>query len=165
VLLPEDRQHQGVLLDFPVAWNLSLPTLADRGRRLDTRYEAELAARSIRELGIATRGPLQRTGDLSGGNQQKVALGKWLAAGPKVLLLDEPTRGVDVGARAQIHALRHELAGQGLAVLFASSELEEILTLADRTLVMRQGRLVGELAKADTTEASIMMLATTVEGR
>jgi ribose transport system ATP-binding protein len=165
VLLPEDRKHQGVLLDFPVAWNLSLPTLADRGRRLDTRYEADLAARSIRDLGIATRGPLQRTGDLSGGNQQKVALGKWLAAGPKVLLLDEPTRGVDVGARAQIHALLHELAGQGLAVLFASSELEEVLTLADRTLVLRQGQVAGELSRARMSEASIMMLATTVEAR
>ncbi|MFM1873460.1 MAG: hypothetical protein RL398_2882 [Planctomycetota bacterium] len=164
-LLPEDRKHQGVLLEFSVAWNLSLPTLAERGLRIDGRYEAELAARSIRDLGIAASGPQQRTGDLSGGNQQKVALGKWLAAAPKVLLLDEPTRGVDVGARAQIYALLHELAGKGMAVLFASSELEEVLALADRTLVMRQGRIAGELARDRMSEAAIMMLATTTETR
>ena len=161
VLVPEDRQHQGVLLDFPIAWNLSLPTLAARGLWLDRRYEAALAVRSFAELGIVATGPQQRTGALSGGNQQKVALGKWLAAAPVVLLLDEPTRGVDVGARAQIYTLLHELAGRGLAVLFVSSDLEEVLTLADRVLVLRHGAVAGELPRAQCGEAAIMMLATT----
>ena len=163
VLCPEDRKHEGVLLDFSVAQNLSLPTLHRRGRWLDRRYERELAARSIAELGIATSGPDQRTGDLSGGNQQKVVLGKWLACGPKVLLLDEPTRGVDVGARAQIYAELHRLADQGLAVLFVSSELEEVLALADRVLVVRQGAIAADLPRELASEQSIMLAATSVQ--
>ena len=147
VLCPEDRKHEGVLLDFSVAQN----------------YERELAALSIAELGIATSGPDQRTGDLSGGNQQKVVLGKWLACGPKVLLLDEPTRGVDVGARAQIYAELHRLADQGLAVLFVSSELEEVLALADRVLVVRQGAITADLPRELASEQSIMLAATSVQ--
>jgi ribose transport system ATP-binding protein len=163
VLLPEDRQHQGLVLDTSIAGNLSLPSLHRRGFWFDRGYEQELATRSIAELGIACRDALQRVGDLSGGNQQKVVLGKWLGCQPRVLLLDEPTRGVDVPARAQIHARLHELAAAGLAVLFVSSELEEVLTLADRVLVLRHGALAGELPRERLSEANVMLLATAVE--
>jgi ribose transport system ATP-binding protein len=160
VLVPEDRKQQGLVLGLSVAQNLSLPTLHRRGVFVDRRYESALAERTIGELAIATAGPAQVTGTLSGGNQQKVALGKWLAAEPRVLLLDEPTRGVDVGARAEIYARLHALAAAGLAVLFVSSELEEVLALADRVLVLHRGRLAGELARGAASEAAIMMLAT-----
>lgn len=160
VLVPEDRKLQGLVLGMSVLQNLSLPTLHRRGRFVDRRYERELCARSIDELGIATAGGGQIAGTLSGGNQQKIVLGKWLAAGPQVLLLDEPTRGVDVGARAELYARLHALAAQGLAVVFVSSDLEEVLALADRALVMHQGRIAGALAGAQLGEASVMMLAT-----
>jgi ribose transport system ATP-binding protein len=96
---------------------------------------------------------------LSGGNQQKVVLAKWLAMKPKVLLLDEPTRGIDVGAKAEIYDLVHRLAGEGLAVLFVSSEMEEILSLADRALVMHEGRLAGGLSRDELSEENVMQLA------
>ncbi|MFO1078765.1 MAG: sugar ABC transporter ATP-binding protein [Planctomycetota bacterium] len=159
VLAPEDRKHQGLVLPMSVAQNLSLPTLHRRGMWLDRGYERDLAERSIRELGIATAGGHQVVGTLSGGNQQKVVLGKWLAAAPKVLLLDEPTRGVDVKARAEIHARLDRLAGEGLAVLFVSSELEEVIALADRVLVMHQGRIAGELAHDAVGEQAILRFA------
>ncbi|MGC3970459.1 MAG: sugar ABC transporter ATP-binding protein [Pirellulales bacterium] len=165
VLLPEDRKQHGLVLGMSVGANLSLPTLRSRGAFVDRRYEAELAEASIRDLAIATAGPEQVVGTLSGGNQQKVVFGKWLAARPKVLLLDEPTRGVDVGARAEIYARLHALAAQGLAILFVSSELEEVLALADRVLVMRQGEAAGELAGDRLTEANVMLLATSMETR
>jgi rhamnose transport system ATP-binding protein len=99
-------------------------------------------------------------GFLSGGNQQKVVLGKWLATSPRVLIIDEPTRGIDVGTKAEVHRLMSELAGQGLAVLMISSELPEVLGMADRVLVMREGRLVRELARADADEESVVRAAT-----
>jgi ribose transport system ATP-binding protein len=163
VLAPEDRKLQGLVLGMSVRDNLSLPTLHRRGRFIDRAYERDLCARSIAELGIRTAGGGQVVGSLSGGNQQKVVLGKWLAANPKVLVLDEPTRGVDVGARAEIYARLHELAGAGLAVLFVSSELEEVLSLADRVLVLNHGRIAGELPRARLSEETIMMLATGME--
>jgi ribose transport system ATP-binding protein len=140
--------------------NLSLPTLRSRGVLVDREYERELTESKIRDLAIATPHGEQRAGALSGGNQQKIVIGKWLAAAPKVLLLDEPTRGVDVGARAEIYARLHDLAATGLAVLFVSSELVEVLTLADRVLVMHEGRIQGTLGFAEMTEQAIMTLAT-----
>ena len=160
VLVPEDRQHQGLVLGHSVADNLSLPTLRRRGFRVDPARERELAARWCRELDVRAASPALRVGSLSGGNQQKVVLGKWLAAAPKVLLLDEPTRGVDVGARAEIYARLDALASQGLAVLFVSSELEEVFALADRVLVVHQGRIAGELPRERFDERVIMGLAT-----
>ncbi|MCR9245388.1 MAG: sugar ABC transporter ATP-binding protein [bacterium] len=158
-LVPEDRKREGLVLPMTVAQNVALPTLRRRGRWLDRAYERDLTDRAIGELGIATAGGSQVAGTLSGGNQQKIVLAKWLAADPVVLLLDEPTRGVDVGARAEIHDRLHELAGDGLAVLFVSSEMEEILTLADRALVMHEGRLAGELGRDELSEAAILRLA------
>lgn len=163
VLVPEDRARQGLLLEMSMAANVSLPTLAARGPWLDRRYEQELAERSRREFAIAARSPAQPAGTLSGGNQQKVVLAKWLAAAPRVLLLDEPTRGVDVPARAEIHARLQALAAGGMAVLFVSSDLEEVLALADRVLVLRAGRLAGELPRERMSEENIMLLATAME--
>jgi ribose transport system ATP-binding protein len=114
----------------------------------------------FRRLRIRAPDDAARTGNLSGGNQQKVVLGKWLAIKPRVLLLDEPTRGIDVGAKQEIYQLMDELAGQGLAVLFVSSELEEVIGMSDRVLVMHEGRITGELPRSELTEQSIMHLAT-----
>ena len=162
-LLPEDRKREGLLLSMTVAENLSLPTLHRCGWRLDRKYQSKLAETSIRELDITCSSDDQLAGSLSGGNQQKIVLGKWLATNPKVLLLDEPTRGVDVGARAEIYRRLDDLAKDGLAVLFVSSELEEVLLLADRVLVMRDGEIRGQLSGPERTEKNIMLLATGAE--
>ena len=159
-LLPEDRKSEGLILSMSVRENLSLPTLHRRGRWLDRDYERKVAASAIADLAIACRADDQAAGSLSGGNQQKIVLGKWLAADPVVLLLDEPTRGVDVGARVEIYRRLDELAGRGLAILFVSSELEEVLAMADRVLVFKDGAIAGEVAGDDRSEEKIMMLAT-----
>lgn len=159
-LVPEDRKEQGLLLSMSVRDNLSLPSLRPRGPFLHPAFERGLAAGAIAELRIVTPDADCAVGTLSGGNQQKVVLGKWLATGPRALLLDEPTRGIDVGSRAEIHARLRQLARSGLAVLFASSELEEVLALADRILVLRAGAPAGELAAAEATEERVMLLAT-----
>lgn len=159
-LLPEDRKHEGLVATMSIRENLSLPTLHRQGTWLDRSYERRVADQAIDDLGIACSSKEQTVGLLSGGNQQKVVLGKWLAAKPRVLLLDEPTRGVDVGARAEIYQRLDELAEAGLAVLFVSSELEEVLALSDRVLVLREGEVVGNLRGNDRTEERIMHLAT-----
>ena len=105
----------------------------------------------------------QKVINLSGGNQQKVVLAKWLALNPRILIVDEPTRGVDVGAKAEVHQLLNQLAGQGVAILMISSELPEILGMSDRVLVMREGRLAGELSRAEATQETIMSMATGLE--
>jgi ribose transport system ATP-binding protein len=161
-IVPEDRARHGLFLENPVAMNVSLAWLG-RNRRVgtvDRRGEDSLVARMIDRVALRPAQPWRRVGTLSGGNQQKAVLGRWLAVDPGVLLLDEPTRGVDVGARAEIHGEVRRLADAGSAVVFASSELEEILMLADRILVLHEGSLVGELPAADATELAIMRLAT-----
>ncbi len=162
VFVPEDRKAQGVLLDETVRFNLSLPVLG-RLRRfglIDRRAEAGLAQRMVDELGI--RPPLadRIVKFLSGGNQQKVALGKWLAIEPKVLILDEPTRGVDVGGKLEIYRQIRELTAKGIAVLMISSELPEILGMSDRVLVLCEGRATGVLERSEADEERIMRLAT-----
>ena len=159
-MLPEDRKKEGLVVDMSVRENVSLPTLSGRGPWLDRRYEHDASARAIDDLLITCSSGEQRVSSLSGGNQQKVVLGKWLAAAPVVLLLDEPTRGVDVGARAEIYRQLDDLAREGLAILFVSSDLDEVLQLADRVLVLREGEVVGDLAGAERSEQQIMMLAT-----
>jgi len=160
-LVPEDRKQQGLILEMAVRENVSLAALATAGRGgfIDVPGERRLAAELIAALAIKTPGDRQAVRYLSGGNQQKVVLAKWLAIRPRVLLLDEPTRGIDVGAKAEIYDLVHRLAGDGLAVLFVSSEMEEILSLADRALVMHEGRLVGELDRGQLAEENLMRLA------
>ncbi|HEX9792923.1 MAG TPA: sugar ABC transporter ATP-binding protein [Planctomycetota bacterium] len=160
-LVPEDRKEQGLLLEMAVRANVALASHGrQHGLRLDHRREIAQAESAVAGLGIRTAGIEQRVGALSGGNQQKVVLGRWLALDPRLLLLDEPTRGIDVGARQEIHALLDRLVAQGMALLFATSEMEELLALADRALVMHEGALAGELARADLSEESVLQLAT-----
>ena len=161
-LVPEDRKKQGVILEMAVRDNVSLASLRRdqrRGFRNQPR-ECELGAEMIRELRIKTPNDRQAVQFLSGGNQQKVVLGKWLALRPRILLLDEPTRGIDVGSKEEIYRLMEELARKGVALLFVSSEMEEILGMSDRTLVMHEGRITGELARGELCEEAVMNLAT-----
>ena len=162
-LVPEDRQHQGLILEISLRHNIGLPGLRHHRQTLgfaDRQREHDDAENMIARLDIRTPGPDQIVQYLSGGNQQKVVLGKWLALEPRVLLLDEPTRGIDVGAKEEIYRLMEELAASGVAILFASSEMEEILGMSDRTLVMHEGSISGQLERAQLSEESIMQLAT-----
>ncbi|MDY3561425.1 sugar ABC transporter ATP-binding protein [Gemmata sp. JC673] len=162
LLVPEDRRLHGLVLAEGVGFNLSLPNLDRLGSPLgvNRRAEAELHRTWIDRLRVKTPTAAQPVGLLSGGNQQKVVYGKWLARGPRVLILDEPTRGVDVGAKAEIYALIDELAGRGVAVWMITSDMEELLGMSDRVIVMHEGRVAGELAGAALTEEAVMRLAT-----
>ena len=162
-LAPEDRKKQGLVIDMTVRENLSLATLRRDQRKagfLDFSKEDKIAKEMIQAMRVKTPNEDQIIRYLSGGNQQKVVLGKWLAMKPKILLLDEPTRGIDVGAKSEIYALMEDLAESGVAILFVSSEMEEILGMADRALVMHEGRITGELSRSELTEENIMHLAT-----
>jgi ribose transport system ATP-binding protein len=162
VLAPEDRKQQGLIIEMSVRENLSLASLRrdQIGGFLNVTKESEISAEMIERMKVKTPSEDQIIKFLSGGNQQKVVLGKWLAMHPRVLLLDEPTRGIDVGAKQQIYNLMEELASRGIAILFVSSEMEEIIGIADRALVMHEGRITGELPRNELTEESIMQLAT-----
>jgi ribose transport system ATP-binding protein len=162
-LVPEDRKQAGLLLEMTVRQNVSLAALGRRSHAaglLNLRDERVTTADMIQRLNIKTPDARQTVRLLSGGNQQKVVLAKWLAMQPKILLLDEPTRGIDVGAKEEIYRLMEQLAASGVTVLFVSSELEEILGMADRVLVMHEGRLAGQLAREELTEQAVMCLAT-----
>lgn len=159
-LVPEDRKEDGLLLEESNLENLALVEMATRGPFRSRRRERTGADDLVGRLGVRPRRLSTPTGGLSGGNQQKVAVGRWLACEPRVLLLDEPTRGVDVGAKAEVHALLAELAAAGAAVLVASSEMEELLSIADRVVVMHDGRITGTMPGHEATEAAIMSLAT-----
>lgn len=166
-LAPEDRKQQGLILEMAVRENLSLASLKRDQKRgfLDLRKESEISGEMIGKMRIKTPSDRQVVRYLSGGNQQKVVLGKWLAMKPRVLLLDEPTRGIDVGAKQEIYALMEELAREGVAILFVSSEMEEVLGMSDRTLVMHEGRITGELQRNELSEEAVMRLATGGESR
>ena len=170
-LAPEDRRRTGLVLPMSVKKNLSLASLRrDQRRRfmrgfLNPIAENRVAATMIDLLRIKASSDRQAVRYLSGGNQQKVVLGKWLCMQPKVLLLDEPTRGIDVGAKEEIYKLMDQLAGRGVAILFASSEMEEILSMSDRALVMHEGRIAGEITRGNRSEEAIMRLATGDEER
>ncbi len=161
-LVPEDRRLHGLLLESSIRDNLALPNF-DRLSRLGfvaPGREQVLAREIMARLQVRASGLAQEAGLLSGGNQQKVVLGKWLARQPRVLILDEPTRGVDIGAREQIYALMDQLAQAGVAILMISSDLEEVLGMSDRVLVLYQGQLAGELERARLSETNVMQLAT-----
>lgn len=162
-LVPEDRQLHGLILDQTLRSNLGLAELIRHARKgfVNRRRERFTSTRMVERLRIGAFGDRQITSTLSGGNQQKVSLGKWLALEGGILLLDEPTRGVDVGARAEIYRIMEEMAGRGVSILFASSDLEEIIAMSDRVLVMRDGAITGELAGTERDEEKIMRLATT----
>ncbi|MET9561647.1 sugar ABC transporter ATP-binding protein [Streptomyces tauricus] len=160
-LVPEDRKGQGLLLDASVEENLGLVTLraATRGGLVDLKGQHTAAAKIAEQLGVRMAGLGQHVRTLSGGNQQKVVIGKWLLADTKVLILDEPTRGIDVGAKVEIYQLVNELTAAGHAVLMISSDLPEVLGMSDRVLVMAQGRIAGELSADAATQDSVMALA------
>ncbi len=162
VLVPEDRRLNGLVLESSVGFNLSLPNL-DRlslASLVRPAQERQLQRKSIEQLRIKTPSAAQAVGLLSGGNQQKVVFGKWLARSPKVLILDEPTRGVDVGAKTEIYTLIDQLAAQGLAVWMITSDMEELLGLSDRVVVLHEGRVTGELTRETLNEEAVMQLAT-----
>ncbi len=161
-LVPEDRKQRGLVLGMSVRENVSLASLRrdQRHGMLNRRREGELSAQMIAGLRIKTPHDRQPAQFLSGGNQQKVVLGKWLALKPRVLLLDEPTRGIDIGAKQEIYRLMEQLAEEGVAIVFVSSEMEEILGMSDRTLVMHDGKIAGELPRAQLSEEAVMHLAT-----
>jgi L-arabinose transport system ATP-binding protein len=158
---PEDRKREGLVLIRSVLENASMAILrqVSRFHFVRNHLEREVVSSYVEKLQIRTPSVDQEVGKLSGGNQQKVVLARWLAAKPKVLILDEPTRGIDVGAKAEIYRLIDDLANQGLGIMFISSELPEILGLSDRIYVMQNGRITGELSGAEATEESILKLA------
>ena len=161
-LIPEDRRLEGLILPDSVKHNISIATLGTLSRFgiLLTARENQLAETMCERFKVRTPSTAQIVANLSGGNQQKVVLAKWLSRTPRLLILDEPTRGIDVGAKSEIYALMDELAQQGAAILMISSDLEEILGMSDRVLVMHEGNLAGALPRAELTEEAIMHLAT-----
>jgi rhamnose transport system ATP-binding protein len=162
-LVPEDRRQQGLVMELSIERNMGLTRLSALAGRLGLiggGAEQQLAAHWAERLQLKFHRLADPVGFLSGGNQQKVVLGKWLATSPKVLIIDEPTRGIDVGTKAEVHRLMSELAAQGLAVLMISSELPEVLGMADRVLVMHEGRLVRELTRDEADEESVVRAAT-----
>jgi rhamnose transport system ATP-binding protein len=162
--VPEDRRQQGLVMDLSIDHNLALASLGRLSRfgLIRRSSERDLTLTWAEKLQLKFGRLTNTVGTLSGGNQQKVVLGKWLARSPELLIIDEPTRGIDVGTKAEVHRLLDELVSAGVAVLMISSELPEVLGMADRVLVLREGKLTGEFARADADEDSIMRAATGV---
>ncbi|MGD8584760.1 MAG: sugar ABC transporter ATP-binding protein, partial [Chloroflexota bacterium] len=161
IYVPEDRKQNGLLMPMSVIKNMTLSVLERLSRNgwLREKLEEEAALEYVSKLNIVLRDPNQPVRELSGGNQQKVVLSRWLMAQPRVMLLDEPTRGIDIGAKAEVHRLMSELAAQGLAILMISSELPEILAMSDRIIVMREGRISGRFDKDEATAENIIAAA------
>jgi rhamnose transport system ATP-binding protein len=161
--IPEDRQQHGLVLPISLTHNITLPLLEQFAKHswLDQQAERTTAQEFTHRLEVRAAGLWQKAQELSGGNQQKVVLAKWLATQPRILILDEPTHGIDVGTKAAIHQLMSHLAGEGLAILMISSELPEILGMSDRILVMCEGRLTGEFDREEATQEKIMTAAVT----
>jgi len=162
VYVPEDRHEQGLVLDFSIAANVSLPIVQKLSRLLvvDRAQERRLAADYSKQLQVRSTGVDQTASGLSGGNQQKVVIAKWLATRPTVLLLDEPTQGVDIGAKAEVHRIISQLAAQGMAIVLISSELLEVLGMADRIVVLHEGRVAAEFGRDNASQERIMAAAT-----
>ena len=160
--VPEDRQHHGLILPMTIAQNITLPIIRrfTRNGWLQHNAEERAAVEFADQMEVKRAEIGQQVRQLSGGNQQKVVLAKWLATNPRILILDEPTRGIDVGTKSAVHALMSELASRGLAILMISSELPEILGMSDRVLVMREGRITGEFSRTEATQERIMHAAT-----
>ena len=164
-LVPEDRRLSGLIVDFNVRENITLPNLESysSAKIIDRAKEMKAAREAVKTINIKTPTPEMRAANLSGGNQQKVVLAKWLTFAPRVLMFDEPTRGIDVGAKAEIYQLIRNLAAEGVAVIVISSEMEEVLGISDRIAVMHEGRLTGILDRAQFSEEAVMRLATGTE--
>jgi ribose transport system ATP-binding protein len=157
-LVSEDRRKTGVVLDMTVRENITLPAISEYASAglIDRRVEQKVASDQCRRLSIRTPSIESKLADLSGGNQQKVVLAKWLSLNPKVLIFDEPTRGIDVGAKAEIYQIMRGLAESGLAIIVISSDMEEILGLSDRVAVMHEGTITGILEREQCSEEAVM---------
>jgi len=160
--LPEDRHQEGLVLDFSIAQNVTLPILPRLFPRFLVRASTEraVAVEHTEQFNVRMTGVDQFVGALSGGNQQKVVLAKWLASGPRVLVLDEPTRGIDIGAKVEVHRIISELAASGLGIILISSDLPEVLAMSDRILVLHEGRITAEIPHDRATEERVMFAAT-----
>jgi rhamnose transport system ATP-binding protein len=160
--VPEDRQHHGLVLPMDLTANITLPQLHNftSAGWLNEGEAQSAAAHAATQMEVKASSIWQKARELSGGNQQKVVLAKWLDTNPRILILDEPTRGIDVGTKAAVHSLMSELAAQGIAILMISSELPEILGMSDRIIVMQEGRITGEFSREEATQEAIMTAAT-----
>jgi inositol transport system ATP-binding protein len=161
-LLTEDRKDTGLFLMLDILENMQLAVISSdhvKGGLVQEGKVAQLCDEMSQALRVKTPNMQERIENLSGGNQQKVLIGRWLLTKPKILILDEPTRGIDVGAKAEIHKLITRLAGEGVAVLMISSEMPEVLGMSDRVMVMHEGRVTGILDRSDADQVSIMRLA------
>jgi len=165
-LVPEDRKRQALFLRLAIRTNITIASQeqVSRGWFIDERREEALVDEFRRQLSIRMAGPDQPAGLLSGGNQQKIVLARWLALRPKILIVDEPTRGIDVGSKVEVHNLLVEMAKSGIAVVVVSSELPEILAVSDRIVTMREGRVTGEIGRAEATQEILMAMMTAQEG-
>ena len=157
-LVPEDRKREGLILPFSVESNITMASLEDLTHMgiVDSSKEADIGKRQIEALAIKTPTPETKVVTLSGGNQQKCIVGRWMERNPKILILDEPTRGIDVGTKTEIQKLVIRLAEEGMAVVFISSEIEEMLRTCERMVVMRDGSKVGELSGEEMNQSAIM---------
>jgi inositol transport system ATP-binding protein len=162
-LVPEDRKQQALFLDLAIRQNFSIAGLerfSTLGVFVDEAAEARALDSFRRSMHVRMREPGQRVGALSGGNQQKIVLARWLQLEPKILIVDEPTRGVDIGAKAEVHELLDQLAARGVAVIAISSDLPEVMAISDRIVTMRAGRITGEMSANDATQQRLMTLMT-----
>ena len=161
-LVPEDRQHHGLVLPMDITDNITLPRLAHFTSRgwLNVKDAHGAAYQAATQMQVKATTVWQKARELSGGNQQKVVLAKWLSTNPRILILDEPTRGIDIGTKAEVHHLMSDLAAQGIAILMISSELPEVLGMSDRILVMHEGRVTGLFSRSEATQEKIMLAAT-----
>ncbi|WNS79073.1 sugar ABC transporter ATP-binding protein [Domibacillus sp. DTU_2020_1001157_1_SI_ALB_TIR_016] len=160
--VPESRKTQGLVLRQSIINNISLPVLKqlrNKFKLIDRKKEVQLANHYVKTLDVRPALPNRAAGDLSGGNQQKVVIGKWLSTKPKILIIDEPTNGIDIGAKSEIHKLMRKLAAEGMGIIVISSELPEVLAVSDRILIMRHGRIAGEVGIEEATQENIMNYA------
>ena len=160
--ITEDRKDEGLVLDFSVRENIALPNLFHFSKKgyINQKTEQEFVYKLVERLKIKTESAETSVSHLSGGNQQKVVIAKWIGIGLKLLILDEPTRGVDIGAKREIYELMNELTKRGVAIIMVSSELPEILGMSDRVIVVHEGTITGELPIQEATQEKIMTLAT-----
>jgi ABC-type sugar transport system ATPase subunit len=160
-LVTEDRKKQGLLLKLAVTQNTTISGLGQLTQFgvIKMNEELELVKEYIRQLSIKTPGPSFLVVNMSGGNQQKVVLARWLSRGVRIFIMDEPTRGIDVGSKSEIYQIMAELANQGVGIIMISSELPEVLGMSDRVMIMREGKIVKELSRAEASEEAIMLYA------
>ena len=168
VLAPEDRKKDGLCIKLPVRENISLPNLdglTGKNLVINSRKENDISQKAIKDMNIKLPHAEVNAETLSGGNQQKVVVGKWLAGNSKLVMFDEPTRGIDVAAKVEIYHLMNQLKENGIGCLFVSSELPEVIGVADRIIVMCDGRITGELSREEATQEKVLALATRFENK